>query len=119
MTKAWATLRSSGTVAAKLPRPTVPRFASSTADFGWRPRVRSRSVERAQPAHLARVMRFTDWLESRTGYRGILERILDEPVRGGARWVFVFGSVITFLLVLQALTGVLLAAYYAPSTTTA
>jgi ubiquinol-cytochrome c reductase cytochrome b subunit len=44
---------------------------------------------------------------------------LEEPVRGGARWAYVFGSVLTVLLLLQALTGVLLASYYAPSTTTA
>ncbi|HJZ86258.1 MAG TPA: cytochrome b N-terminal domain-containing protein [Polyangia bacterium] len=64
-------------------------------------------------------MRLSDWLESRTGYRKILDDILLEPVRGGARWAYVFGSVLTFLLLLQAATGVLLAAFYAPSSTTA
>src|SRR5262249_8706303 len=47
------------------------------------------------------------------------EDVLEEPVRGGARWAFVFGSVLTFLLVLQAVTGILLACFYAPSTATA
>jgi ubiquinol-cytochrome c reductase cytochrome b subunit len=63
--------------------------------------------------------RFGDWLDSRTGFRKITHDILMEPVRGGARWAYIFGSVLTFLLVLQAVTGVLLASFYAPSATTA
>src|SRR5262245_29402091 len=59
------------------------------------------------------------WLESRIGYTGILKMLLDEPVPGGARWWYVFGSVLTFVLTLQLLTGVLLAAFYSPSSTTA
>src|SRR5262249_22622272 len=43
----------------------------------------------------------------------------EEPVRGGARWAYVFGSVLTFLLALQAATGILLASYYSPAVTTA
>jgi ubiquinol-cytochrome c reductase cytochrome b subunit len=64
-------------------------------------------------------MRLSDWLDTRTGYRRILSNALEEPVRGGARWAYVFGSVLTVLLALQVLTGVLLACYYAPSATTA
>lgn len=59
------------------------------------------------------------WLESRVGYTGILKMLLDEPVPGGARWWYVFGSVLTFVLTLQLLTGILLAAFYSPSSTTA
>src|SRR5215475_192131 len=59
------------------------------------------------------------WLESRVGYSGILKMLLDEPVPGGARWWYVFGSVLTFILTLQLLTGILLAAFYSPSSTTA
>lgn len=56
-----------------------------------------------------------DWLDERTGWRQVLRAALDEPVPGGASWAYVFGSVLVFLLVLQAGTGVLLAFYYSPS----
>ncbi len=59
------------------------------------------------------------WLESRTGYTGLIKMMLDEPVPGGARWWYVFGSVVTFILTLQLLTGILLASFYSPSSTTA
>lgn len=64
-------------------------------------------------------MNLLDWLESRTGYRGLLALMLDEPVPGGVRWWYVFGSVTTVILVLQFVTGVFLAFFYAPSSTTA
>jgi ubiquinol-cytochrome c reductase cytochrome b subunit len=63
--------------------------------------------------------RFGDWLDERAGHRALLRVLLDEPVPGGARWAYVFGSTLVFLLVLQAVTGVLLASYYAPSATDA
>ena len=60
-----------------------------------------------------------DWFDERTGYRAGLEKALDEDVLGGARFAYVFGSVLTFLLVLQMTTGVFLAMYYSPSATDA
>jgi ubiquinol-cytochrome c reductase cytochrome b subunit len=63
--------------------------------------------------------RVLDWLESRIGYTGIIKMMLEEPVPGGARWWYVFGSVLAFILTLQLLTGILLASFYAPSSTTA
>jgi ubiquinol-cytochrome c reductase cytochrome b subunit len=59
------------------------------------------------------------WLDRRTGYSVVVKLICDEPIPGGARWWYVFGAVLTFLLALEFLTGVLLASAYAPSTTTA
>jgi ubiquinol-cytochrome c reductase cytochrome b subunit len=59
------------------------------------------------------------WLESRVGYNGLIKLMLDEPVPGGARWWYVFGSVVTFILTLQIATGILLASFYSPSSTTA
>jgi ubiquinol-cytochrome c reductase cytochrome b subunit len=59
------------------------------------------------------------WLESRVGYTELIKMMLDEPVPGGARWWYVFGSVLTFILTLQLLTGILLASFYSPSSTTA
>jgi ubiquinol-cytochrome c reductase cytochrome b subunit len=60
-----------------------------------------------------------DWLDERTGYRALLKHALDEPVLGGASMAYVFGSVLLFVLLLQLTTGVLLAFYYAPSSTDA
>jgi ubiquinol-cytochrome c reductase cytochrome b subunit len=57
--------------------------------------------------------------EDRTGAAGLLRRFLDEPIPGGARWGFVFGSVVLVGLLLLAATGVAMALYYSPSTTSA
>ncbi len=64
-------------------------------------------------------MKLLDWLDHRTGYRQSLSHALDEPVAGGASFAYVFGSVLTFILLLQMVTGVLLAMYYSPSATDA
>lgn len=56
-----------------------------------------------------------DWLDRRTGYRALLSSALDEPIPGGARWAYVFGSALLVTIVLQAVTGVLLTVYYAPT----
>ena len=40
---------------------------------------------------------------------------LDEPIRGGARWAYVLGSGLAFLVALQVLTGIVLTVYYVPS----
>ncbi|MBI3722880.1 cytochrome b N-terminal domain-containing protein [bacterium] len=63
--------------------------------------------------------RVADFLESRAGARTMLRLALDEPVPGGARWVYVPGSVLISLLAVQVLTGIVLAFYYSPSVTTA
>jgi ubiquinol-cytochrome c reductase cytochrome b subunit len=63
--------------------------------------------------------RLRDALDQRTGYRQDLRGLLDEPVPGGARWAYVFGSGLAILLVLQALTGTLLATVYSPSSSQA
>jgi ubiquinol-cytochrome c reductase cytochrome b subunit len=60
-----------------------------------------------------------DWLDSRTSYRSLLHHALEEPVPGGARWAYIFGSVLIGCITLQAVTGWALMAYYAPSATTA
>jgi len=63
--------------------------------------------------------RALDWLDDRTGYRRLLSVALDEPIAGGPSWVYVFGSVLTFILLNQIITGILLAMYYSPSAQTA
>jgi ubiquinol-cytochrome c reductase cytochrome b subunit len=60
-----------------------------------------------------------DWLDERTGYRRAMDALLLEPVSGGASFAYVFGSVLTFILVNQLVTGVLLAFYYSPSSSQA
>jgi ubiquinol-cytochrome c reductase cytochrome b subunit len=63
--------------------------------------------------------RFTDALDDRTGYRAFVRAAADEPVRGGARFAYVFGSALVFTFILQAVTGVVLATAYSPSVTDA
>jgi ubiquinol-cytochrome c reductase cytochrome b subunit len=58
-----------------------------------------------------------DWFDARTGYRAGVRHLLDEPLPSGVGWWFVFGSVLLFLLVVQLLTGIVLAMYYVPSPT--
>ncbi len=55
------------------------------------------------------------WIDERSGIKKVLSHLLDEPIRGGARWAYVFGSSLVFLFVLQVVTGVFLALYYVPS----
>lgn len=65
------------------------------------------------------IKKIGDWLDERTGHRRAVHVALEEPVRGGASFVYVMGSVLLFLLILQSVTGALLAFYYSPSATDA
>ena len=69
------------------------------------------------PAHpyAKRSQRLYHWLDRRTGVRALLHEALDEPIPGGARWAYVFGSVLLFLFISQTITGIFLALYYVPS----
>lgn len=60
-----------------------------------------------------------DALDERTGYRAILRVVLEEPIPGGARWAYVFGSALVGLLAIQVVTGLCLMAAYSPAATTA
>ncbi len=61
----------------------------------------------------------SDWLDDRTGLPTLTRQALDEPIRGGARWRYVFGSALTMVFLVQAFTGMLLMASYSPSSSTA
>ena len=61
------------------------------------------------------VTRLDNWLDQRTGIDSILHETLDEPIPGGAKWAYVFGSGLIFLFVSQIITGICLALYYVPS----
>lgn len=56
-----------------------------------------------------------EWFDRRTGWRDLLREFLEERIPGGARWAYVFGSGLLFLLLSQAVTGIFLAMYYVPS----
>ncbi len=59
--------------------------------------------------------RFFTWLDLRTGIGKLLHEALDEPIPGGARFAYVFGSLLLFLFLSQIVTGVVLTLYYIPS----
>src|SRR6266566_2540381 len=58
---------------------------------------------------------FRRWLDRRTGLDSLLDHALDEPIPGGAKIAYVFGSGLLFLFLSQIVTGVFLAMYYVPS----
>jgi ubiquinol-cytochrome c reductase cytochrome b subunit len=68
---------------------------------------------------MSRLTKIGDWIDERAGHRKLLHEMLDEPVVGGARWAYVFGSALTITFMIQAVTGILLMTGYAPSSTTA
>src|ERR1700737_2456446 len=55
------------------------------------------------------------WLNRRTGLDTLLRAALYEPIPGGARLAYVFGSALLFIFISQVITGVFLALYYVPS----
>jgi quinol-cytochrome oxidoreductase complex cytochrome b subunit/mono/diheme cytochrome c family protein len=58
---------------------------------------------------------FRGWLNRRMGLDDLLRGALDEPIPGGARFAYIFGSGLLFIFVSQIVTGVFLALYYVPS----
>lgn len=59
------------------------------------------------------------WLEDRTGINSLFHKIMDEPIEGGAKWSYVFGSALVFVFIMQIVSGVILATGYSASTTDA
>jgi len=59
--------------------------------------------------------RIYEWLDSRLKLKSLENTLLDEPIPGGASWIYVFGSATLFIFILQAITGMFLAVYYAPT----
>jgi ubiquinol-cytochrome c reductase cytochrome b subunit len=58
---------------------------------------------------------FWGWLNRRTGLDNLLRTALDEPIPGGARFAYIFGSGLLFIFISQVITGIFLALYYVPS----
>jgi ubiquinol-cytochrome c reductase cytochrome b subunit len=51
------------------------------------------------------------WLDRRTGVDAALRSSLYEPIPGGARFAYVFGSGLLFIFISQVITGVFIALY--------
>src|SRR5574340_489376 len=49
-----------------------------------------------------------DWFDARLKLQPLGHTLLDEPIPGGASWIYVFGSATFFLFCLQATTGMFL-----------
>ena len=61
------------------------------------------------------IKRIGTWLSQRLNLPPVFHHLLDEPIPGGASWIYVFGSLTLFFFMIQALTGIMLAFYYAPT----
>lgn len=59
------------------------------------------------------------WMDRRAGVDKLMHESLDEPIPGGARFAYVFGSGLLFIFISQIITGICLAIYYVPSAETA
>src|SRR5438552_15260385 len=70
------------------------------------------SEEEASHPYSNRWQRLYYWFDRRTGIGSLLHEALDEPIPGGARWAYVFGSVLLFLFISQTITGIFLVLYY-------
>jgi ubiquinol-cytochrome c reductase cytochrome b subunit len=55
------------------------------------------------------------WLNRRTGADDLLRSALGEPIPGGARFAYIFGSGLLFIFISQVITGIFLVLYYVPS----
>jgi nitrite reductase/ring-hydroxylating ferredoxin subunit len=62
--------------------------------------------------------RFAEWADHRTGLETGVRNFLYEEIPASSGWHQVLGSVVVFLFMLQAFTGVLLAFNYAPTRAT-
>ena len=66
-----------------------------------------------------RINQLYEWLDNRTGLKGHIREALFENVPGGSRWRYVWGSTLTFTLMIQFITGIFLWMGYTPSGQTA
>jgi ubiquinol-cytochrome c reductase cytochrome b subunit len=55
------------------------------------------------------------WFDERMGLDDLLHVLLDEPIPGGAKYAYVFGSALLAVFLLQILTGIALLFYYTPA----
>ncbi len=55
------------------------------------------------------------WFDQRLKLKPIKIALLEEPIPGGASWIYIFGSLTLLLFFLQLITGMFLAIYYSPT----
>ena len=60
-----------------------------------------------------------NWLDNRTGFRRAVHSVFYQRVPGGAKWRYIWGTVLLFAVVVQFITGLFLWMHYSPSTQTA
>ncbi len=65
-----------------------------------------------QPSTSEKVFAF---LDERLGLKEMQAKMLNEPIPGGSRWAYVFGSILLFIFAMQAVTGTMLMFYYVPT----
>ncbi len=73
----------------------------------------------AEPVSGSPAKRLFHWMDRRAGVDKLMKESLDEPIPGGARFAYVFGSGLLFIFISQIITGLCLALYYVPSAETA
>ena len=56
-----------------------------------------------------------DWVDERIDLKGLEAKMLREPMPGGSRYAYAFGSALLFVFIMQATTGIFLMFYYAPT----
>jgi len=56
-----------------------------------------------------------NWFDERVDLKQIEAKMLNEPIPGGARYAYAFGSCLLFIFALQVVTGITLMFYYAPT----
>src|ERR1039458_1662759 len=77
------------------------------------------NTDNAPPENKNLAARIFHWFDARTGLKELMHTVLHEPIPGGARLAYVFGSGLLFIFLLQVVTGVSLALYYTPTAETA
>ncbi|MEK9140433.1 MAG: cytochrome bc complex cytochrome b subunit [Nitrospirota bacterium] len=76
--------------------------------------------KRSSPAtisdhHPSTMEKLVAFLDERVGLKEMQAKMLNEPIPGGSRWAYVFGSILLFIFAMQVLTGTLLMFYYVPT----
>lgn len=56
-----------------------------------------------------------DWIDERIDLKTLQAKLLNEPMAGGSRYAYAFGSCLLFIFIMQVATGILLMFYYAPT----
>lgn len=75
------------------------------------------TTQRQRPRSLLTLVTDTalDWLDERVPMRTLLARLLSDPTPRSFGWLYTFGGVILYLLIIQIVTGIVLLFHYVPS----